>query len=425
MKDKNQIKCLKNGQPKKEKVKVKILKLVLGAPRTVKEHDVVTYLIDSKTIKCQSSVNRHFNDLCEMECLNKIGSKSSINLNKWNVTKFETLRKIKDKFPEIDLNKYEKSITIVLKESGYSINSTKGLEFYMRLYLSVSFFNICLETDIDTLCNRAWNVYLHDSGFETNRRIKKLLNEFYYTYAKNNPNFKMSNETFQEVVKEIEQKGNIGSEYTFFGSTLDPASYFFMGKFKGLEKIMSRAMFMELENEATLRTDKSPTRRCKWNNTYDEEDKKIHEINFLKICEERFQKSNVWGEMSLETFLKTMNEDRKLHIKMNEILSLLKKQHEAFHKSGFGLQLKHFLNHDIFIGANVDEEFEKKVEVIESKYDNSVGLPYSGEQMYNRIVLEIASEFILKYKQPKFLYKSDDKVEILQNLLKVYDLELF
>lgn len=111
-------------------------------------------------------------------------------------------------------------------------------------------------------------------------------------------------------------------------------------------------------------------------------------------------------------------------MEIDEISSLIEKQRETFKESGFGLQLRHFLNHDIFIGASPDEEFEKKVKEIENdlryEYENSVGFGYTGDSVYNRLVLRIASEFIFKYKQPKKLYVSDDKDEILNYLIKTF-----
>lgn len=425
--DDENLKRKKDGRPMDGEVKKKVIQLILKTPGKALKRDLLKYLTASKIVNDQSNLNRHLNQLYDSECIERFRSKIPKHPNKWDVTKFNTLKKIKYDFPEIQLNKYEKSLMIVLNESRYNISNVKGLHFYIELYRSASFFNACLETDIDTLRKRAWNVYLYDRGSETNKLIEKLMNELYYSYIINSPKFQMSKETFQGVTKEIEQMGSIDFEYTIFGSKVSPENKFFKEKFAGLEKIMSRDIFIELEKEVTKRRYESPLRRCKWNEKFDEEDARVYETIFIKICEELFQKGSEWGGISLEAFLKTMSEDRKLHMKMNEILSLIEKQRETFHGQDFGLQLKHFIYYDTLIGIGPDEEFEKKVGEVyknfNSEFLNSVGLSYSNDYMSNLLSLRIASEFIFKYKQPKNLNISNDKDEILDNLVKIYELE--
>ncbi len=445
-----------------KKTKSRIIESILEKKEKISEPDIRDRLKKDFNVIDQGTINKHLHNLLAKEfgCIEFIPPDKKGLKNHWNITDIKTLRSIRHGFPEIPLNKYEKAITIVSKELGYSIDSIKGLEFYIRLYRSASLFNICLETDIDTLRKRAWNVYLRDEGFETNLHIKKLLNELYNKYIEDNPNFGMSKEDFQEVTKKIDQMGSMNSEYTFFGITdlssdfykenvagfediksrfmfMEPespypifgaplylASNFFMGKFKGLAKAMSRYIYMMFENESAYRTDNSLTRRCKFNEEFDEEDKKMQETIFVEMCNECYKNNDDWRGMSLETFQKTMVEDRNLYMKMDEILYLIKTQHIAFHEGGFGLQLPHFVNHDILIGAEPDEEFEKKIKEIESnlrsEQDKSVGFAYTGDCMHNLLVLRIAIEFILKYKQPKIFCVSDDKIVIFKYLLKFY-----
>lgn len=420
----------KKGQHEdNKKIKTEIIKFILENEEKVSEPVIRDHLKENFNVIDQGTINKHLNFLYDkLQCIERVSTVKQGIKSYWDIKNIINLKNIRHEFPKIPLNRYEKSISIVLNESGYDKNHVNGLEFYMRLYLSVSFFNACLETDIKTLQKRAWKVYLRSNGFGTNQKIKKLLNDFYFTYIKGNPKSKMSEETFQEVVKEIEQKGSVNFEYTFFGSKVDLVSDFFRKKFAGLEILMSKKVLMEIENEVLRKMNECPKQRIKFNDTFDEEDLRLHETIFKKICEEMYVEGNDWGKLSLEEFKKIINEDRKLHIEMDEISSLIGKQREAFKELGFGLQLHHFLNHDVLIGASIDEDFEKKIKEIEndekSKYANSVGFPYTGKSLYNRLVLKIASEFIIRYEQPKIHRISSDKDVILDRLHEFYEFDI-
>lgn len=63
---------------------------------------------------------------------------------------------------------------------------------------------------------------------------------------------------------------------------------------------------MKIKNEVLQRMDESPVRKGKWNYTFDEEDIRLHETIFEKICEELYTEGNNWEELSLEKFKKLL-----------------------------------------------------------------------------------------------------------------------
>lgn len=203
MNEENQIKCTKSGLPKNDKVKMRIIELVLDAPRTVQERNVVTYLIDSETIKCQSSVNRHCNDLYNMGCLDKIGSKRSINLNKWNIKNTKNLKNISLKFPEIKLNTYEKALNILYKELNLDFQKINDLKIYILLRLSRSFFNMCITTDSETFLDRVWKIYKLNREFPYHPITDRQKVNYNEKGNGNSPEFTKVTATFRKILLEL------------------------------------------------------------------------------------------------------------------------------------------------------------------------------------------------------------------------------
>ena len=62
----------------------------------------------------QSTVNRHLNDLKKLGCLDWTPpSKKTTRSNRWNIATLKQLENIRQNFPDIKLNRYEKSLDIV------------------------------------------------------------------------------------------------------------------------------------------------------------------------------------------------------------------------------------------------------------------------------------------------------------------------
>ena len=109
-------------------------------------------------------------------------------------------------FKKIKLNKYERSIKIVLEEFGYDKKSQDYDYRFIYLFMSPSFFNECLKTDIETLVSRAWNIFQYNDGFKNENLIHELLTELNSEYIKGKLNFEMSEDGFRNVMKKLSQK---------------------------------------------------------------------------------------------------------------------------------------------------------------------------------------------------------------------------
>jgi hypothetical protein len=380
----------------------------------------------------RSTVSKHLSSLAELSCIEKVSPKKKSRLNYWDIKTLRNLKNIRFNFSEISLNKKEKSLMIVLKELGYDLNSTTGLSLYIQLYTSVSFYNICLETRIDTLRERSWEVYLRNEGFKNALLINQLIKELYDVYVKDRPNFEIPIEFFGEVIK------TVGHYYD--GYIEKPVSETLEKKITSLEKQISMNLFQfplellqTIEEKARYEmTDKSLLMSY-WNNFTDrgnvknmfleiflKTSPKSEEVIYIiknfkeKISEEIYSKT--YGEIftyceigkktSLDEFKKILNKNMKAYNKLTEIFQLLDELQRNSKNFGNELQLQHFINHDTLIGADPDKEFMNRVN---EKLLKNPSMNFT-----------IASEFIVMYKQPSMFYISDDSNIIYEMLMNFY-----
>ena len=122
----------------------------------------------------QATINRHLHDLKELNCVMLIPPEKKGLGNAWSIQTIGNLKAIKDNFADIKLNKFEKSIRILMWELGYNITKTTGYKLRFRqLSMSPSFFNECLKTDIDELYLRAWNIFIYNEDPEKEHTISQ------------------------------------------------------------------------------------------------------------------------------------------------------------------------------------------------------------------------------------------------------------
>ncbi len=186
---------------KQSETKSNIIKYILENNGPIGEPDIRKHLYVKYEIKDQSRINRHLHELKEDNYIELIPPTKTGLRNKWNITKFEHLENIKRKgeedtyFKKISLNEYEKSLMIICKKRGHNIRTLEGLKIYNRMRLLPSYFNMCMDTDIQTLYNRVWVIYLEDNEFK-DQYFKKPLSNFYITFIKDNPKIGMHDEAF-------------------------------------------------------------------------------------------------------------------------------------------------------------------------------------------------------------------------------------
>lgn len=196
----------KRGDVSESGIKADIIKFILEN----KESPIDESKIRGSLKKDQGNVNRDLHQLEELGCieLTQTIKKGHRTYNHWDITKTEHLKNIKDKFHDIQLNKYEKSLMIVLQKNRNSVWRVDGIKFYIKLLISPSFFNACISTNINILCERAWKIYARKNSIEI-RRINNLLKMCYTLYITRYSNFKMSYESFESMMTQMSQREDI------------------------------------------------------------------------------------------------------------------------------------------------------------------------------------------------------------------------
>jgi hypothetical protein len=95
-------------------------------------------------------------------CIEKIPRKPGSN-NKWKIEELKNLRNIRKHYPEIQLNKYEKSLNIILEKliiKEYPcIDFKHAQELLIQLSHSIRFFDKCLKTSFTTLYDNVEDIY--------------------------------------------------------------------------------------------------------------------------------------------------------------------------------------------------------------------------------------------------------------------------
>ncbi len=177
-------------------VKSEIIELILRHCGLIGEPFIRNSLQEKYNGIDQSTVNRHLNDLHKLGCINLIPpSKKTTRKNRWNITTLKQLENIRQYFPDVQLNRYEKSLDIVIRYHLRYISPVIYMIFRVQLLLSTSFFELCIRTDSETLYAKASEIYRFGKGFEADMLIQGYINDIYSkvtnTIFKNN-NFLLS-----------------------------------------------------------------------------------------------------------------------------------------------------------------------------------------------------------------------------------------
>jgi len=169
----------KGDHLKRNEVKAGIIESIISKNGAVSEPKLREILEKKYGIIDQGNTKKHLKDLKDSSCIVKIPAKPGF-ANNWDIKKIENLKNIRLNFPEIPLNKYEKSINIIIfNKFNFAIGSMRAKKAFVQLSLSDSYFDNCLDTDIETLCDRAPQLYQSDEYFSMERRIEGLTHEVY------------------------------------------------------------------------------------------------------------------------------------------------------------------------------------------------------------------------------------------------------
>lgn len=169
-------------------VKIEIIKYILSKNDSVPGPEIIKKIKETCNLVDEKNIRVHFKDLQKKHCIEKIPHEPGLD-NKWKIGKIENLQNIRKHYPDLQLNIYEKSLNIILEEQVrkrylLSVDTTHALELRIQLSLSVSFFDMCLKNDIETLYDKAEEIYQLGEGYDYTKIIKNCTNELYTKYIK-------------------------------------------------------------------------------------------------------------------------------------------------------------------------------------------------------------------------------------------------
>ena len=355
-------------------VKTSILTHILKNDGPMEESAIREFLLNDLNVVAQSSINRHLNDLRKLDCLELIEPLKKGLKNNWDIKTLKNLRNIKHEFPGLQLNEYEKSITVILREHRYVMNSPVWLKHYIQLLVSSSFFNACIENSIDALDRGFVKMYRLNIDFYRNQRINDLLKVCYIASVKYHSDLKTSEEQFTNSMRGLPWEIYIDFTENMIPKNMLPHE--FEQHFPGLPEEIPWLFF----KTKLLGLEEIP----------------------VEIPDE-ISKEDI-GKYALEA------------------LRLIIDQTLGLRASKDVLLLEHFFNHDIITG--VVSEYEP---YFVKQTNKNHTLPRGSTEPWRMDLkeaeladLRLASEMIIKYKQPSEFSISDNLNEVYQAVLKFY-----
>lgn len=169
----------KGDHLKRNEVKAGIIESVISQNGAVSEPKLREILEKKYGIIDQGNIKKHLKDLKGSSCIVKMPAKPGF-ANNWDLKRIENLKNIRLNFPEIPLNKYEKSINIIIfNKFNFALGSMRAKKAFVQLSLSASYFDNCLDTDIEKLCARAPKLYKSNEFVIMEKQIEGLTYEAY------------------------------------------------------------------------------------------------------------------------------------------------------------------------------------------------------------------------------------------------------
>ena len=391
-------------------VKVEIIKYILSKKDAVPTTILKNHLKDKYGIRNKKNIDNHLNNLNGEKCIEKIDPVKNGYENSWDITKKEHLKSIwgkisednnkednnkeVDPFKKINLNRYEKSIKIVLDEFGYNAQSTDYTYRFIQLFMSCSFFNECLKTDLETLITRAWKIFLYNDGFKDENRVRKLLTELNSEYIKGKLNFEMPEDHFQEVMEELSQKRKkIHEDCYWIASRVHTED----AKKKFRDSIKNFDQYFECDIENSLNV---PGWYLEYPKPWIE--------SFNKNLKEYISElsTNVTKIIQM-----TDDEEKNMYSKLEKLLSLMEKQRVDFYYARFNVLFEYFFFKDIMSDTSSGKELEEEIVfaqnakkiisyLLESTEVNSEDTIIMRLNKYNTEVNKMIQDFKDKYHMP-------------------------
>jgi hypothetical protein len=195
---------------KPHETKSYIIEYILDNSGSAAEPTIRKHLKEKHDLEDQGTINRHLHYLENSGCIELIKPEKEGLRNKWDITTVEHLLNIKEKLKNdrlkyIKLNTHEKSLMIVLKKNGYNILTLEGIFLYVKLLLSASFFNACIDTSVKILGERAWGIYQIKNPSEF-MYIQEVIDEIYNGYITRYPDLNITAKSFLSMINQMSQR---------------------------------------------------------------------------------------------------------------------------------------------------------------------------------------------------------------------------
>ena len=211
----------KGDHLKHKEVKSSILEFILKNNGPISEPVIRDHLKKKHEVMDQSTINKHMHNLQDLICIELIPPKKGLR-NYWNITTLKNLKNIRFYFEDIKLNMCAKSLDILLTERLLTErplkNSMRAKKSFVQLFLSASFFDMCIKTDVETLYARASELYKLGELFNEEQYIKNLI-------AVEQSSKELIHEVYIKCIRRISKIHNIkqivDSEYPKDPLTLD------------------------------------------------------------------------------------------------------------------------------------------------------------------------------------------------------------
>ena len=183
-------------------VKSKILEFVLANKGPIKEPEIRAHLSENFNEITQSTVNKHLKFLKDIDCIETVVAIEKTRFNYWDITTFAQVKNIRSEFKNIKLNNYEKAIMIVLQNNGYKVTELIGFLKHIQLLLSKSFFDACIDMDMEILFSRVGRIFnYNNAGFV--KLVETTVYKSYNTFSTRFPDIGISEKEFWVILNDV------------------------------------------------------------------------------------------------------------------------------------------------------------------------------------------------------------------------------
>lgn len=168
-----------------DEVKAGIIEFIISSDGPVLEPEIREFLVREYEIKDIGNMKKHLRDLQyrPYSCINKIPGKPGF-ANSWDIIHVKNLKNVRIHFPEIRLNTYDKSLNIISDHLGFNQGTPYADEYRRQLSISVSFFDMCLKGEVETLYTKPDEICKLSKGATYWRSLLPTINPIHKLYIK-------------------------------------------------------------------------------------------------------------------------------------------------------------------------------------------------------------------------------------------------